>query len=57
MCAVNSICADALHPSAIGLEYLQGGQAEAPLPACDPVLNQPCRPNQAAIRAGTMTVG
>lgn len=54
--AINSIYADAKHPSAILLGYLPGGRAEAPPPACDTLLNQPCRPNQAPVPSGTMTI-
>jgi uncharacterized protein len=41
--AINRVYADARHPSAIALGHLAGGHAEAPLPACDTLLNQPCR--------------
>ena len=54
--AVNSIYADADHPSAIVLGYSPAGRAQAPLPACDTVLNQPCRPNQTPVPSGTMTI-
>jgi uncharacterized protein len=54
--AINSISTDARHPSAIALGYLAGGRAEKPLPACDTVLNQPCRRNAAAVPPGAMTI-
>jgi uncharacterized protein len=54
--AINSIYADAQHPSAITLGYLAGGLAEAPLPTCDTLLNQPCRGNLAAVPSGNMTI-
>jgi hypothetical protein len=54
--AVNTIYADAQHPSAVVLGYLPGGRAAAPLPQCNTVLNQPCRSNQTPVPAGTMTV-
>jgi uncharacterized protein len=54
--AINSIYADAQHPSAIVLGYLQGGHAQAPLPTCDTLLNQPCRPNLVPAPSGTMTI-
>jgi putative CocE/NonD family hydrolase len=54
--AVNSIYADAKHPSAIVLGYLRGGHSEAPLPACDTLLNQPCRRNLTSVPSGAMTV-
>lgn len=55
--AVNSIYADAQHPSAIVLGSLAGGRAGAPLPACDTLLNQPCRQNNTPVPAGSLTVG
>jgi len=55
--AVNTIYADAHHPSAIVLGQLQGGHAEEPAPTCDTVLNQPCRANQIPVPPGAMTVG
>ncbi len=54
--AVNSVYADAAHPSAIVLGQLKGGRAEAPLPACDTLLNEPCRQNSVSVPAGTMTI-
>jgi putative CocE/NonD family hydrolase len=54
--AVNSIYADAKHRSAIVLGYLKGGRAEAPLPACDTLLNQPCRRNLNRVPSGKMTI-
>ena len=55
--AINSIYADAQHPSAIVLGYLPGGRADAPPPTCDTILNQPCRRNLAPVPSGTMTIG
>ena len=54
--AVNSIYADPQHPSAIALGYLSGGHAETLLPACDTLLNQPCRQNTAQVPSGSMTI-
>lgn len=54
--AVNTIYADAARPSALVLGYLPGGQAQAPPPACDTVLNQPCRPSQTPVPSGSMAV-
>ena len=31
--------------------------AQAPLPECDTVLNQPCRQTQTAVASGSMTIG
>jgi hypothetical protein len=55
--AVNSIYADPHHPSAVVLGHLRGGHAGAPLPACDVLLNQPCRRNVVPIPSGTMKIG
>jgi hypothetical protein len=54
--AVNSIYADAERPSAVVLGYLPGGYAHTPLPACDTILNQPCRRNLDAVPSGRMTI-
>jgi putative CocE/NonD family hydrolase len=54
---INSIYADAKHPSAIVLGYLKGGHAGAPPPTCDTILNQPCRRNAVPVPTGTMTIG
>jgi uncharacterized protein len=54
--ADNSIYADAEHPSAVVLGYLPGGYAHAALPACDTILNQPCRRNLDTVPSGTMTI-
>ena len=55
--AINSIYAGAQHPSAIVLGNLPGGQAGAPLPTCNTLLNQPCRQNLTPVPSGTMTIG
>jgi putative CocE/NonD family hydrolase len=54
--ATNTVYADTRHPSAIVLGDLPGGQSEAPLAACNTVLNQPCRQNVVAVPSGTMTI-
>jgi putative CocE/NonD family hydrolase len=54
--AVNSISADAKHPSAIVLGFLPGRHAGAPLPTCDTLINQPCRRNLVTAPAKTMTI-
>ena len=54
--AINSVYADAKHPSAIVLGYLPGGRADAPLPTCDTILNQPCRRNLVTVPSGSMTI-
>jgi putative CocE/NonD family hydrolase len=54
--AINSIYTDARHPSAIVLGQLVGGRAHRPRPACDTMLNQPCRSDQAADPAGVITI-
>ena len=55
--AINRIYADARHPSAIALGHLAGGRAEAPRPACDTLLNQPCRRNLVRAPSGSITIG
>ncbi|HVT21238.1 MAG TPA: CocE/NonD family hydrolase [Mycobacteriales bacterium] len=54
--AVNTVYADAAHPSVIRLGHVIGGHAKAPLPACDTMLNQPCRPDQTGGPSGMMTI-
>lgn len=54
--AVNSVYADASHPSAIVLGHLEGGHASKPRPACDTMLNQPCRPDQGSDPPGSLTI-
>ncbi|MGH3743354.1 MAG: CocE/NonD family hydrolase, partial [Mycobacteriales bacterium] len=54
--AVDTVYADARHPSAIVLGHLAGGHAETPLPACDTLLNQPCRRNVVPVPPGTTTI-
>jgi hypothetical protein len=54
--AVNSVYVDAQHPSALVLGYLRHGAIKAPLPACDTLLNQPCRPNLTPVPPGAMTI-
>ncbi|MDX6641650.1 MAG: uncharacterized protein QOF12_2661 [Solirubrobacteraceae bacterium] len=53
---INGVYADPAHPSAIVLGYLPEGHAETPLPACDTLLNQPCRSNPVAAPAGGMAI-
>jgi hypothetical protein len=55
--AINSVYADKDHPSAIVLGHLEGGKAQMPHPACDTVLNQPCRDNAVPVPSGEMTIG
>ena len=54
--AINSIYADGRHRSEIVLGYLPAGHAQAPMPACGTLLNQPCRPNAVPVPSGTMTI-
>ena len=42
---VNSILHDSKHPSSIAVGTVPGARAGAGYPACDTLLNQPCRPN------------
>ncbi|MFL5866836.1 MAG: hypothetical protein ACJ766_07025 [Thermoleophilaceae bacterium] len=54
--AINRVYADGHYRSAIVLGSLAGGHAEAPLPTCDTLLNQPCRRNLAPAPSGAMTI-
>ncbi len=54
--AINRIYADANHPSAVVLGHLDRGRAGAPRPACDTLLNQPCRRNVVSAPSGAMTI-
>lgn len=54
--AVNSVYADAHHPSALVLGHLEGGHAKRPRAKCDTVLNQPCRRDPAREPSGSMTI-
>jgi putative CocE/NonD family hydrolase len=42
---VNSILHDAAHPSRLVIGTVSGASAQAGYPACDTLLNQPCRPD------------
>ena len=46
--AVNTVLRDRKHPSRLVLGQLPGERAHAPLPACDSLRNQPCRPDPLA---------
>ncbi|MHB8512133.1 MAG: CocE/NonD family hydrolase [Actinomycetota bacterium] len=55
--AINSILHDAKHPSSLVLGYLPDGTAQGTaLPACDTLLNQPCRTNTTPVPPGTLTI-
>jgi len=43
--ATNTVFHDAAHPSALVVGVVPGARALAPLPACDTLRNQPCRPD------------
>jgi uncharacterized protein len=47
--AVNTVLHDADHPSRLVVGELPGESARAPLPACDALRNQPCRPDPLAL--------
>jgi hypothetical protein len=52
--AVNTLYHDPAHPSRLVVGVIPGEQAQAPLPACDTLQNQPCRSSVAAVpRADT----
>jgi putative CocE/NonD family hydrolase len=50
--AQNTILHDPGHPSRLVLGVLRGHRAGAPLPACNTLLNQPCRPSAYPVPAG-----
>jgi putative CocE/NonD family hydrolase len=50
--AQNTILHDREHPSRLVLGTLPGGRAKAPLPACNTLLNQPCRASAYPAPAG-----
>jgi putative CocE/NonD family hydrolase len=47
--AVDTVYHDHAHPSRLVVGVVPGEQAQAPLPACDTLQNQPCRPSIAAV--------
>jgi hypothetical protein len=56
--ATNTILHDPQHPSNITLGYLPGGNAQGTaLPACDSLLNQPCRNNPDPVPSGSLSIG
>jgi putative CocE/NonD family hydrolase len=54
--AINSVYTDGKHPSALVAGHLRGGKAGAHRPACDTVLNQPCRRSLAKVPPRTLTI-
>jgi hypothetical protein len=42
--------------SKLVLGWLPGATAHAPLPACDTLLNQPCRPSAEPVPEGSLTI-
>ncbi len=46
---VNTVLHDAAHPSRLVVGVVPGETAHAPLPACDSLRNQPCRPDPLAV--------
>jgi hypothetical protein len=42
--------------SKLVLGWLPGATAHAPLPACDTLLNQPCRPNATPVPGGAVAI-
>jgi predicted acyl esterase len=55
--AQNTIYHQRKRDSRLVLGWLPGGQAQAPLPACGTVLNQPCRANSGSAPQGSFTIG
>jgi putative CocE/NonD family hydrolase len=54
--AVNTVYADPRHRSELVVGHLIGGRAKRRYPACDTLLNQPCRTNDASLPPGTLTI-
>ena len=50
--ALNTVLHDRAHPSQLVVAVLAGQVAHAPLPACDTLRNQPCRPDPLATPHG-----
>jgi uncharacterized protein len=50
--AQNTVLHDRAHPSRLVLATLPGGRAKARLPACNTLLNQPCRASAYPAPAG-----
>ena len=53
---VNSVHADAEHPSALVLGHLPGAEAPTPYPVCGTLLNQPCRTDPASVPPGELEI-
>jgi hypothetical protein len=54
--AMNTIYHQPGMDSKLVLGWLPGATAHAPLPACDTLLNQPCRPSAQPLPAGSLTI-
>jgi hypothetical protein len=55
--AVNTIYHERGMDSRLVLGWIPGAKAQAPLPTCGAVLNQPCRPNAEPAPSGSLTIG
>jgi hypothetical protein len=55
--AVNTIYHERGMDSRLVLGWIPGAKAQAPLPTCGAVLNQPCRPNAEKPPSGSLTIG
>jgi uncharacterized protein len=56
LAAANTIYHQRGMDSKLVLGWLPGATARAPLPACDTLLNQPCRPSAAPVPDGSLTI-
>jgi putative CocE/NonD family hydrolase len=54
--ATNSVFHQPGMDSKLVLGWLPGATAHAPLPACDALLNQPCRPSATPVPPGSLTI-
>jgi putative CocE/NonD family hydrolase len=55
--ATNAVLHDARHMSRLVFGLVPHGAAKAPLPACDTLLNQPCRTSTYPVPPGTLSIG
>ena len=52
----DTVYASSAQPSQIVLGLIPGAAAEAPMPACNTIAGEPCRPNTVPVPSGSLTV-
>lgn len=52
--AINSVLVGPEYPSRLVMHQVAGGRAQAAMPACDTLVNQPCRPNSVPVPEGQL---